>query len=143
MKTENFPEQDPVTNPVMQSPDNLKDEMLIKQMFSKVLTRQLEHAEGSHVGCINHVFEVWYQLLKDRGIDMSEHFERKDELVLNSLQNPIDQVLGVVLQYYKLYQEALENDLVVNNFLKNVILKPHRTRAKRAINRLVGYTVWE
>jgi hypothetical protein len=125
-----------------QSQGDSQGEMVIKKLFSRVMTLQLENAEGSHLGCIEHVFQVWLKLVKDHEIDCAEHFEPGDGKLLGSLKNSNAQVLGVVVPYYQMFQEAVENDLVVGDFLMNVILPPHRTRAKKAVNRLAGCSVW-
>lgn len=114
----------------------------VEGMFSKVLTRQLENADGSLFGCIEHVFEVWQQLLIDRGVDTSEHFDVEDGEILNSLENPITHIVRVVARYHKLFLEAVEDDLVVRHFLKVAILRKDKARAKTHVNRLLGGKVW-
>ena len=110
---------------------------VVQVMFSKVLTRQLENADGSLLGCIQHVFRVWQQLLIERGVDTSEDGE-----ILNSLKDPLTHIIRVVARYHKLFTEAVEDDLVVRHFLKVAILRKDKARAKTQVNRLLEGKVW-
>lgn len=115
---------------------------VVQVMFSKVLTRQLENADGSLLGCIQHVFRVWQQLLIERGVDTSEHFDVEDGEILNSLKDPLTHIIRVVARYHKLFTEAVEDDLVVRHFLKVAVLRKDKARAKTQVNRLLEGKVW-
>jgi hypothetical protein len=130
-------EQSPVETVI-----NPKQIRVVQEMFSKVLTRHLENADGSLHGCIHQVFQVWQQLLLDKGVDTSEHFDIEDGEILNSLENPIAHIVKVVAGYHKMFLEAVEDDLLVRNFLKVAILRKDKGRAKTQVNRLLGGKVW-